>query len=56
MQSVLIFVLIVVVLAAAAFWVISKSIPPEMQMVANFVVGVLALFALATKLLPMAGL
>lgn len=56
MQSALAFVLIVVVLAAAGFWLVTKSIPPDMQPLANLIVGALALFALATKLLPMAGL
>lgn len=56
MHQILVFVLIVVVLTAAALWVIARTLPPDTHWLANIIVGALALLALAAKLLPMAGL
>lgn len=54
--GVLVFVLIVVVLVWAALYVIERTLPADVQLVAKVVVGIIALIAVLYRLLPMAGL
>jgi hypothetical protein len=54
--GVLIFVIIVVVLVWAAFYIIERAFPADVQMPAKIVVGLIGLVAILYKLLPMAGI
>jgi hypothetical protein len=54
--STLVFVLIVVLIAWAALYIIDRSIPGEFRMPAKLIVGAIALIALLMRLLPLAGL
>lgn len=52
--NLLIFVLIIVLLVAVAIWIIDRTLPPEFNMIAKVVVGVIALIAILYRLLPLA--
>lgn len=56
MIGVLIFVLVVLLLVWAAIYVIDKTMPSDTHMLLKAVVGVIGLFAVLYKLLPMAGI
>jgi hypothetical protein len=54
--STLVFVLIVVLIAWAALYIIERSLPGDVQMPCKLIVGAIALIALLMRLLPLAGL
>ena len=47
--SFLLFVLILVVVALVAFWIIDQAFPDPIRMVAKVVIGAIALFLLVQK-------